>query len=78
MNLRKKNVITHDVNIPRNRFIRSSNKTLYPVIHRFATLIPAVLNLLMPWASGLHYGFVLALRFVMGFFGVSCIKKVTG
>ncbi|XP_031833179.1 sialin [Nomia melanderi] len=35
----------------------------------FATLIPAVLNLLMPWASGLHYGFVFALRFLMGFFG---------
>ena len=35
----------------------------------FATLIPAVLNLLMPWASGLHYGLVLVLRFLMGFFG---------
>ncbi|XP_078037189.1 sialin [Augochlora pura] len=35
----------------------------------FATLIPAVLNLLMPWASGLHYGFVFVLRFMMGFFG---------
>ncbi|XP_015589348.1 sialin [Cephus cinctus] len=35
----------------------------------FATLIPAVLNLLMPWASRLHYGFVFALRFLMGFFG---------
>lgn len=39
--------------------------------HRFATLIPALLNLLMPWAAGVHYGFVFALRFVMGFFGVS-------
>ncbi|XP_076296629.1 putative transporter slc-17.2 [Lasioglossum baleicum] len=36
----------------------------------FATLIPAALNLLMPWASGLHYGFVFVLRFLMGFFGV--------
>ncbi|XP_014485648.1 PREDICTED: sialin-like [Dinoponera quadriceps] len=35
----------------------------------FATLIPAVLNLMMPWAAGVHYGFVFALRFVMGFFG---------
>ncbi|CAK9829816.1 SLC17A5 [Anthophora retusa] len=35
----------------------------------FATLIPAVLNLLMPWASGIHYGLVFALRFMMGFFG---------
>lgn len=35
----------------------------------FATLIPAVLNLLMPWASSLHYGFVFVLRFMMGFFG---------
>nr|XP_033326414.1 sialin-like [Megalopta genalis] len=35
----------------------------------FATLIPAALNLLMPWASGLHYGFVFVLRFMMGFFG---------
>lgn len=35
----------------------------------FATLIPAALNLLMPWAAGLHYGFVFCLRFLMGFFG---------
>ncbi|KAF7379027.1 hypothetical protein HZH66_015261 [Vespula vulgaris] len=35
----------------------------------FATLIPAVLNLLMPWASSIHYGFVFMLRFMMGFFG---------
>ncbi|CAL7944173.1 unnamed protein product [Xylocopa violacea] len=35
----------------------------------FATLIPAVLNLLMPWASGVHYGLVFVLRFLMGFFG---------
>ncbi|XP_034187553.2 sialin isoform X2 [Osmia lignaria lignaria] len=35
----------------------------------FATLIPAVLNLLMPWAAGIHYGFVFVLRFLMGFFG---------
>lgn len=35
----------------------------------FATLIPAVLNLLMPWAASLHYGFVFVLRFMMGFFG---------
>lgn len=35
----------------------------------FATLIPAVLNLLMPWASGVHYGLVFVLRFMMGFFG---------
>ncbi|XP_043485496.1 sialin-like [Polistes fuscatus] len=35
----------------------------------FATLIPAVLNLLMPWASSIHYGFVFVLRFMMGFFG---------
>ncbi|KAG7212844.1 hypothetical protein KM043_002201 [Ampulex compressa] len=35
----------------------------------FATLIPAVLNLLMPWAAGVHYGFVFVLRFLMGFFG---------
>ncbi|XP_076239951.1 sialin isoform X2 [Calliopsis andreniformis] len=35
----------------------------------FATLIPAILNLLMPWASGLHYGVVFVLRFLMGFFG---------
>lgn len=25
----------------------------------------------MPWASGIHYGVVFALRFLMGFFGVS-------
>ncbi|XP_033353812.1 sialin-like [Bombus vosnesenskii] len=37
----------------------------------FATLIPAVLNLLMPWASGIHYGLVFALRFLMGFFGAA-------
>ncbi|XP_035724577.1 sialin-like [Vespa mandarinia] len=35
----------------------------------FATLIPAVLNLLMPWASSIHYGFAFVLRFMMGFFG---------
>lgn len=35
----------------------------------FATLIPALLNLLMPWASGIHYGLVFVLRFMMGFFG---------
>ncbi|KAK2580295.1 hypothetical protein KPH14_012536 [Odynerus spinipes] len=35
----------------------------------FATLIPALLNLLMPWAAGIHYGFVFVLRFMMGFFG---------
>ncbi|XP_076628231.1 sialin isoform X1 [Colletes latitarsis] len=37
----------------------------------FATLIPAVLNLLMPWAAGVHYGLVFALRFLMGFFGAA-------
>ncbi|XP_012260451.1 sialin-like isoform X1 [Athalia rosae] len=35
----------------------------------FATLIPALLNLLMPWASSVHYAFVFVLRFTMGFFG---------
>ncbi|XP_046734972.1 sialin-like [Diprion similis] len=34
-----------------------------------ATLIPALLNLLMPWASSVHYMFVIVLRFLMGFFG---------
>lgn len=37
----------------------------------FATLIPAILNLLMPWASDIHYGVVFALRFLMGFFGAA-------
>ncbi|XP_066593865.1 sialin-like [Prorops nasuta] len=37
----------------------------------FATLIPALLNLLMPLAAGLHYGLVFALRFFMGFFGAA-------
>lgn len=37
----------------------------------YATLIPAVLNLLMPWAAGLHYGVVFVLRFLMGFFGAA-------
>ncbi|OAD60430.1 putative transporter C38C10.2 [Eufriesea mexicana] len=35
----------------------------------FATLIPAVLNFMMPWASGVHYSLVFVLRFMMGFFG---------
>lgn len=35
----------------------------------FATLIPAVLNLLMPWAATIHFSFVFVLRFFMGFFG---------
>ncbi|XP_015516454.1 putative inorganic phosphate cotransporter isoform X1 [Neodiprion lecontei] len=34
-----------------------------------ATLIPALLNLLMPWASSVHYMFAIVLRFLMGFFG---------
>ncbi|XP_043801699.1 sialin-like [Apis laboriosa] len=37
----------------------------------FATLIPAVLNLLMPWVSDIHYGLVFVLRFLMGFFGAA-------
>ncbi|OXU24875.1 hypothetical protein TSAR_011919 [Trichomalopsis sarcophagae] len=35
----------------------------------FATLIPALLNLLMPWVASFHYGLIFALRFTMGFFG---------
>ncbi|XP_014235029.1 putative inorganic phosphate cotransporter [Trichogramma pretiosum] len=35
----------------------------------FATLIPAVLNLFVPWAAGVHWMLVFALRFISGFFG---------
>ncbi|XP_053989030.1 sialin-like [Hylaeus volcanicus] len=37
----------------------------------FATLVPAALNILMPWAAHLHYGVVFLLRFLMGFFGAA-------
>ncbi|KAK0175029.1 hypothetical protein PV327_008814 [Microctonus hyperodae] len=35
----------------------------------WATLVPALLNLLMPYAAGLHWGVLLPLRFLMGFSG---------
>ncbi|XP_044592172.1 vesicular glutamate transporter 1 [Cotesia glomerata] len=35
----------------------------------YATLIPALLNLLMPVAAGWHYSVVIILRFLMGFSG---------
>ncbi|XP_023247145.1 vesicular glutamate transporter 1 [Copidosoma floridanum] len=41
----------------------------------FATLIPAVLNLLMPYAADAHYMLLVILRFIMGFFGVSLYKR---
>ncbi|CAG5074045.1 Similar to slc17a7: Vesicular glutamate transporter 1 (Xenopus tropicalis) [Cotesia congregata] len=37
----------------------------------YATLIPALLNLLMPVAAKWHYSVVIILRFLMGFSGVS-------
>lgn len=37
----------------------------------YATLIPALLNLFMPLAAGIHWGVVIPLRFLMGFSGVS-------
>ncbi|XP_034945295.1 sialin-like [Chelonus insularis] len=35
----------------------------------YATLIPAILNLLMPYAASLHWGLLLPLRFLMGLTG---------
>lgn len=35
----------------------------------YATLIPAILNLLMPLAAGVHWSVVVILRFLMGLFG---------
>lgn len=40
------------------------------------TIISAVLTLLTPLAASWHYGVVIAIRFVLGFLGVSSNNKI--